>query len=157
MMMNEELQQALAELITKSTAVAGDALAFTQDQLPDVVQQLLVWRGVYSLVMFVAGALLLVAASLCAKAAMRKRAEAIAQAEEAYRNGEAWTRMFNGLSTTSTRYDSIMVFGGAPTMVMASVSAAMAIAGMTMVNLEWLQIWLAPKVYLIEYAANLVK
>ena len=32
-----------------------------------------------------------------------------------------------------------------------------ALPGLCSINFEWLKIWLAPKVWLIEYASNLIK
>ena len=42
--MNEQLQAALAEIITKVSNGADSAVAFLSGQLPDVVQQLLMWK-----------------------------------------------------------------------------------------------------------------
>ena len=42
--MNEQLQNALVDLITKVTSGMDTATAFLAGELPDVVQQLLRWK-----------------------------------------------------------------------------------------------------------------
>lgn len=125
--MNEELQQALAEMITSSVAVAGDALAFTKEQLPEVVQQLLVWKMTLSIVWFSIGLLFLIASVVLL-----------------YKSN---------LMDSNIEYDDDINVG------VAAISSVLVCIGIPSVvcNLAWLQIWLAPKVYLIEYAANLVR
>ena len=41
--------------------------------------------------------------------------------------------------------------------VTATVFALAALGCAVLINIDWLKIWIAPKVYLIEYAASLVK
>lgn len=157
--MNEELQQALVEFIGSFTATLGQTKGFVLEQAPEVIQQLLVWRGVLSLACFVAGLVFLISAPLLFGAAVRIKDAKAAEAKEAYAKGEAWTR-FGGrpeISTTSWEYDSAVGYGGAIPSVLVLVSILSCILGVCLLSLEWLQIWLAPKVYLIEYAAGLAK
>lgn len=122
--MNEELQRALAEMITSSVAVAGDALAFTEEQLPEVVQQLLVWKAAESAIWCIAAvALGIFGARL------------------------PWVKWFKACEEDCS---------GTGLFLALPFGALFGIA-LAMFDLAWLQIWLAPKVYLIEYAANLVK
>lgn len=118
--MNEQLQQALIELINKSMDLGGDALAFTQQQLPEVIEQLLLWKGVQSglqflLSLFFIGAAIWAGRKFCVEQDVEKYAPA-------------------GIGT---------IFFG--------------VAAMALMNLTWLQVSLAPKVYLLEYAANFAK
>src|SRR5437773_4823709 len=43
-LVNQKLQDALADTITKATTVAGEAKDFMVEQLPDVIRQLLLWK-----------------------------------------------------------------------------------------------------------------
>lgn len=122
--MNETLQNALAEIILAALENAEAAKEFVLAEMPDVVQQLLVWKAAQSLLML-ALTLLFFSAPLFA------RKIAIAN------DGDSFDQMM------------AMVLGGIGGMIIGSLPARYA--------LDWLQIWLAPKIYLIEYAADLVK
>lgn len=126
--MNEELQKALAEIITGALQTAEQAEAFVLAEMPDVVQQLLAWKMVQSLVYCVFGLLCFITIALY----WRWAAKILERANEEY-------------------FDDHVAIGG----LMGTV--VLVLIGGFAVNLTWLQIWLAPKVYLIEYAASLVK
>jgi hypothetical protein len=127
--MNEELQQALAELINKSVSVGESAIAFTQEQLPEVIQQLLIWKG---------------ASSALATAAWFTVAIFVASTPSKLIAID-WDDHKNGTQ---------QAFGVARGIVAGATGLMLAIACRMP---EWIQIWLAPKVYLIEYAASLAK
>ena len=42
-------------------------------------------------------------------------------------------------------------------MITGFITFLIVIPSTSMINLEWLQIWIAPKVWLIEYAQSLIK
>jgi len=142
--MNEELQKALGELLSKANNgidAAGDFLAV---ELPDVIQQLLMWHGMYSFIMFIVGFLLLTTMPITLKSCLRVKD----RAKSDYDNGEPWTRYdSSGTSTTSHLYDFIFII--------YALLPIQIIIGLQCINLEWLQIYLAPKVWLLEYAAKL--
>ncbi|MCK5602596.1 hypothetical protein KAR91_12020 [Candidatus Pacearchaeota archaeon] len=53
--MNEQLQAELTKIITNINGGAESAWGFITEQTPDVVQQLLLWYGISSFMMFVVG------------------------------------------------------------------------------------------------------
>lgn len=116
--MNDELQKALAAMLSKTTSAVEAGVGFLQAELPDVIQQLLMWNMVKSAVFF---SLWLGLSVLLVWFARR-----------AWRNGEVEVVAFAGGGAT---FAVIFLLG----------------------NLDWLQILVAPKVYLIEYAASLAK
>lgn len=142
--MNEELQKALAEMINKSVAAAVDALAFTQEQLPEVVQQLLAWKLAEALVY--AGAAPIVVFICCYF--LKKVAQA--KPKELGRKHENWA--WEAYETISPSLNALGVLGSIAAALCICASAIFWWAGV----FTALQIWLAPKVYLIEYASKLV-
>lgn len=167
--MNEELQAALAEMITRSVAVAGDALAFTQEQLPEVVQQLLLWKLTASLIAFVACLLLIVCAivGLVRYLTWTPKPRHVAGIDIPDGSKEYLGRLMNAENFV-TRYHAknlVESLGGEygrgddspewliPFSIVTGVLGVSAIP----FSFDWLQIWLAPKVYLIEYASNLIR
>lgn len=136
--MNDELQQALTSLINKSIEVSGDALAFTQQQLPEVIQQLLLFKLVSGYMWVLLGASLAVCGIRLLKYSLdiisKTKKEGNAHLREAYENDTemAW-----------------IVFG----------ALCLLVGGILFFSFvsEVVKIWLAPKVYLIEYAAEMVK
>lgn len=123
--MNEELQAAVTEIIN-STISAKD---FLVGQLPDYVEQLLMWHAVYSLVTCILGFLL--AAAIC------------------YVDVRIYRYMKSHEFEDWQRCDAYLG--------MAIGSVVLMVPAMLMVNITWLKILIAPKVWLVEYAASLVR
>lgn len=140
--MEEQANKILVELLQKASNGIDAAVSFSQAQIPDVVHQLLIWSFVHSALSQVTGLLLLIAAIKLPSFARTVR-----------NNGERWTSFDgcpnDGYFISSFYYDICTVF--AP--VFGSIIGVSIIA----FNFEWLKIWLAPKLFLIEYAASLVK
>lgn len=121
--MNEEAQKILLDLLKKAANGIDSAVAFSQQQIPDVVNQLLVWNAVSSaLIQALCFIVMIVAVAICVK---------------------AWRKWYDA--------DAIML------MTAVSFVSCMIAIMVFSVNFDWLKIWLAPKLYLIEYAASLVK
>lgn len=123
--MNEQLQQALAVILSKSTDAVVAGVSFLQAEIPDVIRQLLLWKLVsYSLI----GGFIVVAAIawfwVGAKLAMK------------------WHDDSDGVVWVPFGFGSFFV-----------AVLAVPYAGSRL--LYALQIVIAPKVYLIEYAASL--
>lgn len=154
--MNEQAQESLAELIKYATSGVDAMVAFGQEQLPILVEQLLMWHFVESLLWFSLGLILLMLTPFLFKKVSRVLSEKMEDARRAYIQGERWTRFSDsGTSTTSYSYDNLMFGCSAGKWLlipMGFVGFLMASA-----NLSWLKIWIAPKLYLFEYGASLVK
>ena len=131
--MNEQLQQAVADLINKSVATAEKAGDFIISELPDVVEQLLLYEFWYSLIMFLFGLAFVFASAY----GITSGSKTIISVEE---------------GDKPSHFVPFAVFK-------LVISVIMALLGIASVLLEhtWFKIWIAPKVWLIEYAANLVK
>jgi len=121
--MNEEAQKILLDLLKKAANGIDSAVAFSQQQIPDVINQLLVWNAVSSaLIQALCLTVVVTAVVLLVK---------------------AWRQLKD--------FDAVM----AATILSVII---VVIAGLVFFgNSDWLKIWLAPKLYLIEYAASLVK
>jgi len=132
--MTEELAQKANEALIEIINGAIATKEFVIEQAPDVVEQLLMWHMTMSLVWFSLGALLAASMIWFIAALIRACRE---NAEEGV--------IFALMDGTE---------GGilAAPIILTPISIVVAFA-----NLSWLQILIAPKLYLIEYAANLVK
>lgn len=124
--MNEQLQKALAELLGKANDGIDTAGEFLASELPEVIQQLLMWHGIKSFVELIFGIFLILMILVYAKVAP----EHIDKIED---------------SEVSALAIVLSII----------VCIAAFILSLFKMNLEWLQIWIAPKVWLIEYAAKL--
>ncbi|AZU97844.1 TMhelix containing protein [Vibrio phage LP.2] len=127
--MNEQLQNALAAILGKTIEGIDASVEFMQAELPDVISQLLIWYGAKSAIMCTLGIL----AVLLSAIAWLKWVKHCKKDDEGYHD----------------EFDMYMI----PSVlcIVPAIFAAMSI------NLEWLQIWIAPKIWLIEYAASLTK
>lgn len=141
--MNEQLQQALTAILNKTMSGVDAGVNFLSAEIPDVIHQLLLWKMVYSLVIFIGGVILLTATVVFVYKQTRK--------VEAESNG-SWRKYKETLCFDN---DGDVHPGIIAVIIGGCFGAGFGIGGMT--NLTWLQIWIAPKIYLIEYAASLAK
>ena len=137
--MNEQLQQAVASLITASLAAFDTGVNFLSEQIPDVVQQLLLWKAIESFAhfFFFGICVLLVVAWWINKQI------------------KFWsTPIPDHYNRTVPR-----ISGDSGPLVMCNLFLIFPIwIGIANVaNWTWIQIWLAPKVFLIEYSKVLLK
>jgi len=120
-----KLEDKLIELLNSFQEGLTDAVLFGQEHLPDIVNQLLMWEGVKSFVLFVIGVIILV---LCFHPKVLKLQHDLLDDDDYF----------------------IVVT------VMTHVFAIGVGIGCALSNLDWLQILIAPKLYLVEYSANLL-
>lgn len=127
--MEERAQQALAQLLERAVSGIDATVAFSQAQIPDVVQQLLLWHTVHSVLWSLLAVALLIPPIFGYRWVIR-----------AYRQGD--------LDGNDAMFAAVM--GGIVTVLILVTS-------LVIFDLSWLKIMLAPKLYLLEYAAELVK
>lgn len=132
--MNEQLQQALAAILNKTMEGVEAGASFLQAELPDVIQQLLMWKLVEAILITIAS----VVVAVCYALFMR----AFSKAE----GGGSYKDCY-GMPTFGA---FIGIAGGA-------CAAIAAFCGLLQYPLAAAQILVAPKIYLIEYAASLAK
>jgi len=159
----ENLDESLARLINTALSGMDTSVAFLQAELPEVIVQLLMWNAVYSGVWFALGAIIVCLAFPAYKIMKNiNQPENLMSREEAkaaYENNESWTRYGGNGTVTSLEYDRIMRGTTEPDVFPQYVISlgTLLIGGIVLVNnLTWLQIWIAPKVWLLEYAAKMV-
>lgn len=135
--MEEQANKILVELLQKAVGGIDAAVSFSQAQIPDVVHQLLIWSSVSSAMFQFLGALMVAGSffALLHIAKCRKR-------------GDEWTIYEGERSISSIAFELCR-----PVILSMSVLGVFII----MINFDWLKIWLAPKLYLLEYAASLIK
>ena len=130
----EQLNEALATLINQATTGIDASMGFLQAEMPDVISQLLVWHGVKSgMVSALAIAFIVAVARIDIKVG-RKLHKTLSDRGDV----EIFWGLYVGVGSVIRILPYLAVFD-------------------IYVNLTWLQIWIAPKIFLIEYAANLVK
>lgn len=128
--MNEQLQTALLEIITKVTKGVDASVDFLSAEIPDVVHQLLMWYAVKGAVLCVIGVAVVVMWVIVEMKVVKHL-----KAEQA--DHDVW---FLGY------------------IVLGSVARLVPFfSALTTINLDWLQIWIAPKIWLIEYVSSLAK
>lgn len=137
--MNEQLQQAVASLITASLAAFNTGVNFLSEQIPDVVQQLLLWKAIESFAyFFFFGICVLLAVAWWINKQIKFWSTPIAD----YYNRTV--PRISGDEGPIILFNIFLIF---PIWIgIANVA-----------NWTWLKIWLTPKVFLIEYAKILLK
>ena len=119
--MNTILEQYLAKVGEKVLTVADKGMELAAEQVPDYIQQLLMWYGIRQFIVFVVSIAFMIGVVIAAYKWVK------------------WTR--------TDGFDYIIFW---------LTEAFVFVVAISNINLEWLQIWLAPKVWLIEYAGKLI-
>ncbi|EMR7302543.1 hypothetical protein AAET08_002335 [Shigella sonnei] len=149
--MQEEANKILVDLLKKASDGIDSAIAFSQAQIPDVVHQLLVWNMVDSLIK----TLIAISTIPLVIWFMKKQYQKV---EIGKFDNEGWS-----WEKGKPKYKQTMIgesngeisFLILPLAAVFVLWVSFIIAVVT--NMTWLKIWLAPKLYLIEYAASLIK
>ena len=128
--MNEQLQKALIELIGKASNGIDASVSFLSAEIPDVIHQLLVWYAIESAIYTVIGVAIVSMWIACERFALKKISDWDWAIEDVFMH--------------------YVLLGTFPR-IAAFVTVCV------MVNLDWLKIWIAPKIWLIEYASQLAK
>lgn len=138
--MNEQLQTAVTALIQKSITAFEAGAEFLGDQIPDVINQLLLWNLVISIIEMFLGLLILTGVYFHLKAQLKYWSEPI-------------VTVFYDQTKTDYRIN-----GDHGALSLLNIFLILPIAfAISKLNLIWLQIWIAPKLFLIEYAAKVIK
>ncbi|HID4155252.1 TPA: hypothetical protein ACXE9L_000790 [Citrobacter koseri] len=149
--MNEQANKILIELLQKAANGIDAAVSFSQAQIPDVVNQLLVWNMVHSLIMT-----LIAISTIPLIFWFVKRQCQKVEIGKFGNEGYSWDR-------GNPKYSPTMVWDskGELSFLIAPGAAMLCFWGLWVIavvtKMTWLKIWLAPKLYLLEYAASLIK
>lgn len=123
--MNEQLQVALTEILNKTMKGVEAGVGFLQAELPDVIQQLLIWKAAEAAFYSFVGVLMIFASIYGAKRTHKA----------SYDLDETVIPLY--MASVGGLFGGCFLIGSN--------------------SLTVIQIWLAPKIYLIEYAASLAK
>ncbi|EOC0578816.1 hypothetical protein ACI009_002755 [Cronobacter sakazakii] len=149
--MNEQANKILVDLLQKASNGIDAAVSFSQAQIPDVIHQLLIWNMVHSLIMTLIAISTIPLVFWFVKRQCRK-----VEVGKFGNEGYSWDRGKPKYSPTmvwdSKGELSFLIAPGAAVLFFWVLWVIAVVTKMT-----WLKIWLAPKLYLIEYAASLVK
>lgn len=125
--MNEQLQGAVAQILERAISGIDSSVEFMQAELPDVIEQLLLWYAVRSILFFIAGVSLLILVPFL------------------------WRKWIAKCESSDGYHDGMDLYA-----IPALFSVIPFFTSFLMIDIDWLQIWIAPKIWLMEYAARLV-
>ncbi len=125
--MNEKLQEALVNLIEKAIGLAEKGGDLFSEQVPDVVSQLLLWHGIKESIACFVGFILLSYSIYVVRCFCQIDLD----------------------TALSTRDEIILPVKGLTGGLTFFIS-------IFLINLEWLKVWLTPKVWILEYAKGLM-
>lgn len=160
--MNEQAMKLLTTLVEKATTGIDAAVNFSQAQIPDVIKQLLIWKMSVSLLWMLLAVVVAVVTVIMCRAFLQhgkkiqSNIDFIRDLRARYTNGEISYSQYDDMKpgefddeASTDRKIKCAIF-----------SACTAILGLvifiSVVDFDWLKIWIAPKFYLVEYAATLV-
>lgn len=143
MSINDQLQQSLRQILDQAVSGVQAGVSLLSAELPEVIHQLLLWKMIESLVMCIVG---ITVASATTYIFIKYSGVGTKLNESDLR----W-RTHKATLTHGTDGD---IAPWIPVTITVSVIVYLGCA--LLINIDWLKIWIAPKVYLIEYAASLV-
>ncbi len=150
--MNEQAQKVLADLLQRAVSGVDAAVNFSQSQIPDVIHQLLVWKFTQSIIGQVFSILVVTCLIIIVNKAIKNKG-----VKEENKSGryESLSPRYVGHGAFYDNEGDLNSFGFIAIACSVVVTAVMTLLFLS--NFDWLKIWIAPKLYLIEYAASLVK
>lgn len=148
--LQDAMNQAAIVLIEKAMSGIDSATGFLQAEIPEYVYQLMLWYGVKNLILFFVGVAIAASSVMLFRVSSRAKSNAI----DAYKRGESWTRCGGIGNVTSTKYDTVS--SGTLGVIALIVGGILSVCFMSNI-LDTLQILIAPKVWLVEYASVLIK
>jgi len=150
--MNEQANKILADLLQKASNGIDAAVSFSQAQIPDVIHQLLVWNFTKSIVMTILAVATIFPVVWLTRRALARVPDGVIKRGEGYSWDEGRTKYRPTLAWDSKGELS-------PTVMVLAFLLVVWLAWVvdSLLSLTWLKIWLAPKLYLIEYASHLLK
>lgn len=141
--MNEQLQQSVAEILNRAISGIDSSVAFMQSELPEVIEQLLMWYAVRGVIMVIIGLCLTIPFILIVKKITN---ECIMDATKSSFWVDVYKHPDNAISVEA------MILA-VPAGFLSFIGAIIALCNV----MDPIQIWIAPKIWLMEYAATLVK
>ena len=147
--MNEQLQGAVAQILERAISGIDSSVEFMQAELPDVIEQLLLWYAAKGVMFFIFGLILLVSGVLIFVKSIKSRPIM----SEDFKPSLLWKR-----GEYSWNRDEVSANEPGWSLVCLSSIAMISfgLGGLPSI-LDSIQIWIAPKIWLMEYAATLVK
>lgn len=140
--MSNELDAVVAKLLLDSAESVSEAKAFVLSELPDVIQQLLVWHATRSVLLTMLGLFILLTPIMLIWKYGGKGEPMPNSLGEYY--ADTLTHDYQG----KLDLDCLLW--------LALPISLTTLAGILLINIDWLQIWIAPKLYIIEYARGLL-
>lgn len=165
--MNELLQKALVDIITKTTTGMETAISFLSSELPDVIYQLLMWKMIEDLIKLGLWMTLPLICLAVAWAFGKRRISLDPGPEprvkdfpckekdlDSWGNPLAWIKAMDDWARKKSNSEEDRKTCSICSYIFLAGCALLAI--IIIVNhLVWLQILISPKLYLIEYVAEL--
>lgn len=146
-MSSSELNKSLADAITKATAGVGNAIDWLAVQIPDVIHQLLLWKAIESAVWFVFYLIGAISSSVLVVWLLKQMNKCRTQG--LYNLYWSETDDYNPLGNKG-RPSIISLI-----LIVPALYYAPSCINDMMNTLDWLKIWIAPKVYLIDFSHQL--
>ena len=143
--MNEQLETQLVEILQAVSTSVGDAKEFIITELPDVVQQVLSWYTVLSIIENIIGIILVVLMVYIIRNMVVKP------------KSMSTANIVQRLSFMKENYNENGIDYSPGVLLWAATVIVMFAAAMSTLNIVFLKILIAPKLWLIEYAATLGK
>ena len=132
--MNEQLQNATIVLINKAITATEKGAEFFSEQIPEVVNQLLIWNATRSFLATLFGIVILYFLFIFNIKQYKWWIETP--------NGERYRKIDENFALLA---------------LLNIIQLILIPITITFINLTWLQILISPKIFLIEYAAKLIK
>jgi len=152
--MNEELQQAILKMIEGFTASAQGAAGFTVEKAPEVVRQLLEWHFYTSLFWFGLFGGLLMLALYYLRRGLKEAPEKTL--EFARKRKETEDRYYSGKAIASWDMYEHYDMTDDPWIIAPTFLCLLCIPPLVSSN-TWIKILVAPDLYVLEYAAGLLR
>lgn len=145
--MNEQLEKALVQIIEKASSGVEAGINFLSAEIPDVIYQLLAWK-LAEAAFYIAINLIILVVLLTIAIKFGGKGKKIDSQKGSYSNHER---------TLTHDEDGDLHQGVVGVGTVMCITLSITITNIFTYGLVAIQIYVAPKIFLLEYASNLVK
>lgn len=141
--MNEQLESAVVKILERAISGIDSGVEFMQSELPDVIDQLLTWYLAKGVITAIIGLLFIIQLVILVKIYLKKDIKGA-------KSDSFWVDHYDHI-------DNSMGMGAFLAFVFSGMLSIIGLIMFFSSIFEVVKIWVAPKIWLMEYAALLVK
>jgi hypothetical protein len=150
------IDSVLAENIEKFSGALGSAVDFTLDQAPEIIQQAIYWNFIESIIYNLIGIALVIPLIFVCRLIFNVN-NSMPEKNDLAESNKYWEVDITRYSNSDSRVTLTQKINSEVLFWSFAGSALLSVFSVVFINFTFIKLWIAPKLWLLEYASSLVK